>query len=119
MKLTPNEDAVLSALQRDHTGSGNGIGGKALQEKLDLPNRRLRETIEALIKTHRVPIGADPVNGYFIIANEAEFEAARHELTARIVALSERLKALETAFRQSVALPRQSSLFEDRSSPCA
>lgn len=119
MKLTPHEEIVLSTLRRDHTGTANGIGGKALEAKLDLPSRRLREAVESLIKIHRVPIGADPVNGYFIISTEQEFEAARHELTARIVALGERLKALETAFRQSVALPRQTSFFDERSSSCA
>jgi hypothetical protein len=119
MKLTDLESEVLDALRAAHIGRENGVGGNALAARVNLPNRVLRKTIESLIKAHCVPIGGDPVHGYYIIANEAEFMAARHELTTRLVALGERLRALDTAFRQDVAQPRQPKLFEESPPACA
>lgn len=119
MTLTPNEEIVLVALRCSHVGRDNGISGRALQEKIHLPNRRIREAIESLIRVHRIPIGGDPVHGYYIIANAEEFECARHELTARMTSLGDRLRSLETAFRQDVAEDRQPNLFEERHTPCA
>lgn len=117
MTLTDLETTVRDALYGSHIGRENGISGRALASKVGLPNRVLRKTIESLIKVHRVPIGGDPVHGYYVIANEEEFKVARHELTARIVALGDRLKALDSAFQRDVAQPRQPLLFED--STCA
>lgn len=119
MNLAHFESVVLETLMASHIGRDNGISGRALASKVSLPNRVLRKTIEALIKTHHVPIGGDPVHGYYVIANEEEFKVARHELTARIVALGDRLRALESAFRTDVARPRQSSLFEESQPACA
>jgi hypothetical protein len=116
--LTPNEESVLAGLRDGHVGRENGISGRLLQEKLRIPNRRIREAIESLIRTHRVPIGGDPVHGYYIIANEEEFKGARRELTARMTSLGGRLRALESAFLKEVAEPRQPTFFDDRSAPC-
>lgn len=118
MNLTPNEASVLTALRDGHVGREHGISGRLLQEKLRIPNRRIREAIETLIRAHRVPIGGDPVHGYYIIANEEEFKGARRELTARMTSLGDRLRALESAYLRDVATDRPPTLFDDRSTPC-
>ena len=118
MTMTPDEETVFTALQT-HRGRPNGIAGKDLAEQLNLRHRLLRECIETLITIHGVPVGSDPVNGYYLIVTEDEYLKSRHELVTRIVALARRHKALESAYRRGVAQPNQPTLFEEQPIACA
>lgn len=118
MSMTSDEEKVFAAL-REHRGRANDVKGVSLAEKLNLSHRRLHEGIESLITVHGVPIGSDPVDGYYIIATEDAYLKARHKLFTRLVELGRRLKALESAYRRYVAQPCQISLFEEQQITCA
>lgn len=120
MKLSPEEEHLFNILRHDHVGRENGIGGKSLVDKSGLRHRLLRETIESLVTVHRIPIGSDPVYGYYIIASEIEYRKARHELSSRIGALSQRIKALDRSFATDVAVAGQTPIpFPGEEPQCA
>lgn len=102
--MTETERTVLDVI-RLLPGRKYGVRGRDLAEAVELRHRLLREVIESLITVHGIPIGSDPINGYYLILTEDEFRKARHELVTRIEALGRRLRALEAAFtRQSTEL---------------
>ncbi|WP_283576464.1 hypothetical protein [Limosilactobacillus oris] len=63
-------------------------------------NRKIRATIYRLIVIHHQPIGAvyqRPGNGYFIITNDTERQAALAPLTSQIAMMSRRAQVIGNA----------------------
>ncbi|WP_301876471.1 hypothetical protein [Limosilactobacillus oris] len=63
-------------------------------------NRKIRATIYRLIVVHHQPIGAvyqQPGNGYFIITNDTERQAALAPLTSQIAMMSRRAQVIGNA----------------------
>lgn len=120
MTLSAEEQDVLDHLREFNVGRINGIGGKALADELNMPNRIVRKAIESLVSEHGIPIGSDPIRGYYLIACEEEYKIARYELVSRLRALGKRLRALDAAFLRWIADHQNRLPFEpEEYKPCS
>lgn len=96
-QLDNEEKKILSLLPK-------GINRpRPLRELVNLTgwtNRKIRATIYRLIVIHHQPIGAvyqRPGNGYFIITNDTERQAALAPLTSQIAMMSKRAQVIGNA----------------------
>lgn len=67
--------ALLNTLSR-HQGHENGIGAKALAEKLGVPPRQLRRLISRCRDEDGVAICGHPSSGYYMAVTPAELAAS-------------------------------------------
>lgn len=94
--LTPDEQAVWTVLAR-HRGRASAIGLDVVAAIADLSERRVQQSIAALIEVHGRPIGSACTRpmGYFLIETDAELIESVSQLTHRVRALVRRIAALQ------------------------
>lgn len=106
-RITPEK--VLTILQRDHTGSDNGVhikrlarevlayGGQPTAQFALTDNSAAERTIRlavAVLREQGHPICAHPNNGYFYAANSGEINATCEFLYARAMHSLRQISAL-------------------------
>lgn len=121
---SPAEAAVIEILNR-HVGRDHGLHISELTAEVNLAGidynqRRVRRTVEDLVLVYGLPVGSNPVHGYYLIdaADPADLTAALVDLKRRGLANLARYAALlrieAPALRiQKDAATGQLNLFEE------
>jgi len=104
----PEQDKELLRILASHRGAGNPVSASSLAQQMrfgegEVARRKVTATIEDLIVRGKIRIGARRAkpNGYFLIVDHADLDAAEHALWGEIYALLRRLRVLSS--RQRVA----------------
>lgn len=85
--MTPLEEALADRLQQCQ-GRARALTAELLARELDVSDRLLRQTIEALVEVYGLPIGSSVGSppGYYWITTAEEIEATCRNLRARAMA---------------------------------
>jgi hypothetical protein len=91
-------EALIGCLIWKHHGRENPISIAKLRELTGVGERTIKDIVEQLVVSHKVPIGGrreEPV-GYFIIENAEDQAAAAGPYKSQILAMLRRLRVLES-----------------------
>lgn len=113
--LTPRQETVWRYLNAYHQGRARGVTHTDLAVALpEIPPRRIREALNALVVHHRKPIGSHPRYGVFVCIDAQDFARARQCLADEMWPTQQRDAVLEEIQREQHVWVSQATLFEER-----
>jgi hypothetical protein len=92
------EETLIASLIWKHKGQANPIPIARLRELTGYSERQIKGTVESLIVTHRMKIGArrEEPAGYFMIETKEDLAAAVGPYRSQILSMLRRLRVLDT-----------------------
>ncbi len=108
--MTYEEKKLTDNLRRWHRGKHNAIHHRDLAKQMKMNPRSLRQLLNHLVVSHKVPIGSTSSAGIFYIKDFSEWEHCNRELKSREIEIRNRRLALQQA--ASAGLDAQQPLFD-------
>ena len=92
----------IKVLLESHVGKGNEVSAQVIEDEYgkssDKTHRKARELIDACIEKYDLPVAANN-KGYFIIANENDYDEYMANLDSRKAGIDERKSVITKIFK--------------------
>jgi predicted DNA-binding transcriptional regulator len=108
----------ITKIIQQHLGKTNPIQVDEIARRTNLSDREIRKAVQSLVNEHWHPIGATTKgpHGYFIIANQEDYDEAIKNLSNREKKISERImKLIQNCQREGIKVKNYKKKISDRS----